>query len=98
MRNFPKVSPIWVQLINPRLINSFFGASFNEWIELNFREKMNGSNRRDWLDVFVTTCWKILNWRNKEIHKQSYSRSPQCHNEILKKVKEISEAFERRRK
>ncbi|KAL4357821.1 hypothetical protein AHAS_Ahas09G0225000 [Arachis hypogaea] len=51
MRNCPKVSTIRVQLTNPRLLDSFFGASFNEWIELNFRENLNGSNRRDWLDM-----------------------------------------------
>ncbi|RYR24105.1 hypothetical protein Ahy_B02g057597 isoform A [Arachis hypogaea] len=53
----------------------------------------------------AATIWNQLidpnalwDWRNREVHDQGYTRPPNPHREIEKKVKEIREAFDRRMK
>ncbi|KAL4292566.1 hypothetical protein AHAS_Ahas18G0040900 [Arachis hypogaea] len=95
LRNCPKASTIWVNLLKSNEIPGFFQSNWEDWIGVNLHKQLGKNDNLNWLDTFITTCWRIWYWRNKEMHDTSYNRPRQPHQEIYKQVQDIKEALEK---
>ncbi|KAL4393368.1 hypothetical protein AHAS_Ahas02G0045000 [Arachis hypogaea] len=95
LRDCPKVSRIWTQLIKPEAIGSFFGHQLSDWVEQNLNQELGKENNYSWRDTFMTTCWRVWFWRNQEVHNQNYQRPKEAINEIILQVQQNSEAFKK---
>ncbi|KAL4359579.1 hypothetical protein AHAS_Ahas08G0091500 [Arachis hypogaea] len=95
LRNCPKASTIWVNLVKTDEIPNFFQLEWDNWIEINLQQQLGKDEELDWRDVFITACWRIWQWRNKEIHEQQYRRPMQPYAKINKEAKKIKKALEK---
>ncbi|RYR11422.1 hypothetical protein Ahy_B04g068948 [Arachis hypogaea] len=88
-RNCPIASSTWMILIKPVAVQAFFRTNLKDWITLNLNNQLGTSPDTEWKDTFIITCWNLWNWRNRELHENSYQRPPNASREILKRVREI---------
>ncbi|KAL4322447.1 hypothetical protein AHAS_Ahas14G0211400 [Arachis hypogaea] len=84
-RNCPIASSTWMILIKPVAVQAFFRTNLKDWITLNLNNQLGTSPDTEWKDTFIITCWNLWNWRNRELHENSYQRPPNASREILKR-------------
>ncbi|KAL4343576.1 hypothetical protein AHAS_Ahas11G0092200 [Arachis hypogaea] len=55
------------------------------------------NNSTAWTDIFITTCWWLWKWRNKELHEPAFSRPTNdgCILIIMESSRRIEEAFKK---
>ncbi|RYQ98056.1 hypothetical protein Ahy_B08g094133 [Arachis hypogaea] len=59
LRNCPKASTIWVNLLKSNEIPGFFQSNWEDWIGVNLHKQLGKNDNLNWLDTFITTCWRI---------------------------------------
>ncbi|KAK4282627.1 hypothetical protein QN277_013982 [Acacia crassicarpa] len=59
---------IWENLVSTNFNWSFFDQDTKSWMVHNFGVAVNCNVSERWLTIFLITCWKIWNWRNKVNH------------------------------
>ncbi|RYR31610.1 hypothetical protein Ahy_B01g056442 [Arachis hypogaea] len=59
LRDCPKVSRTWVQLIRPSALQIFFQANREEWMDMNIQQQLEHDQNQNWMDIFIIACWKM---------------------------------------
>jgi ribonuclease HI len=65
---------MWCNLLNDKARDLFFHAASEEWIALNLHQQLGRDNTVSWASVWVTCCYFLWIWRNREVHGDSRVR------------------------
>ncbi|KAL4343004.1 hypothetical protein AHAS_Ahas11G0035000 [Arachis hypogaea] len=98
LRDCPCAALVWNKLVQPSILATFFTTDFKSWLNLNLTNAIGHGSSTAWTDIFMTTCWWLWKWRNKEIHESAFSRPTNagCILIIMESTRRIEEAFKKR--
>ncbi|PKI55955.1 hypothetical protein CRG98_023687 [Punica granatum] len=70
LRDCSSARQMWERLIPPSLQPNFFSVSLHDWLMLN----LVWPPCENWPTIFVTGCWLLWTWRNKELFCTDFDR------------------------
>lgn len=67
----PHASQVWKQLHPLNCWTKFFSEDTKSWFRANLQYYDKITNRKNWAEVFATSCWFIWRWRNSQLHEDN---------------------------
>lgn len=71
LRDCPHASQFWKQLLPLNCWTKFFSEDTKSWFRANLQYYDKITNRKNWAEVFATSCWFIWRWRNSQLHEDN---------------------------
>lgn len=63
---------MWVDLIHPRYMSSFFIAGLRDWIALNLKKELGKTSTSDWNLIWGVAVWLLWKWRSNSIFRTDF--------------------------
>lgn len=66
LRDCPLASQVWSHLVKYDQRSSFFLCDLSQWVSFNLSVNIGRFSDLVWASVWITTCYKLWFWRNKQ--------------------------------